>query len=229
MKNSLFQRIINIPPSPVLMKKKPKKVFLDLSSNHKYSDFQSCFYRNSSGNQKKKMRVQFHYILSVILMSCIVLAHPTITAVPRHPLSKRDIAGFYNSVSLDVTSFYADFVSNRYSYLNNYKSFFLTHTWENVNDKFSSVITYTDNSFTTVVQQNSELSSQLATIAKQFPWYSDWVKANQASGSSASASPTANSAVRSNSNISLGSNKGQLGLISMAVGFLTLTICVTMV
>lgn len=34
-------------------KKKPKKVFLDLSSNHKYSDFQSCFYRNSPGNQKE--------------------------------------------------------------------------------------------------------------------------------------------------------------------------------
>lgn len=228
MKNSLFQRVINIPPSPVLMKKKNLKKFswtyLQITS---ILIFKVVFIEIPLVI-KKKMRVQFHYILSVILMSCIALAHPTITAVPRHPLSKRDIAGFYNSVSLDVTSFYADFVSNRYSYLNNYKSFFLTHTWENVNDKFSSVITYTDNSFTTVVQQNSELSSQLATIAKQFPWYSDWVKANQASGSSASVSPTANSAVRSNSNISLGSNKGQLGLISMAVGFLTITICVTM-
>jgi hypothetical protein len=176
------------------------------------------------------MRLQFNYILSVALLSCIALAHPTITAVPRHSLSKRDIAGFYNSVSLDVTSFYADFVSNRYSYLNNYKPFFLTHTWENANDKFSSIITYTDNSFTTILQQNSNLPSQLATIAKQFPWYSDWVKVHQASGSSsASASPTANSALSNNGNIILGSNKSQLGLVSMLVGLLTLTICVALV
>lgn len=174
------------------------------------------------------MRLQFNYMFMLVLLSSIALAHPIVTSASDHPLSKRDLKDFYRSVSLNVTAFFGDFVSNRYSYLNNYKSFFLTHTWEESNNEFSSIITHTDNSFTTLLQQNPNIQNQLITIATQFPWYSDWAKTSQASAQKLP-SPTANSALSSNKKFSFGPNNNKLGQASVAIGIFTLIIGVTII
>lgn len=108
-------------------------------------------------------------------------------------LDERDIAGFYNSVSFDVISFYEDYINNRYSYLNSYQSFFLTHSFSagSVASQFSAIVTYTDDSFTTMFASSPALETALASLATQFPWYSSWTSAHASSTATASANAAA--------------------------------------
>lgn len=148
-------------------------------------------------------------ILSIYTLatSTIAYAQPITTpaaSAALHPFSlvNRDIADFYRSYTFNITAFYADFMTNRYSYLSEYRSFFLTHSFTNqaftkdsyFSNEFSELLTYTDNSFTTILDDNKDLQSNLATVAQEFPWYSDWVKKDKSSAASSTA--TENAAAR---------------------------------
>lgn len=116
-----------------------------------------------------------------------VLAMPD----PLGSYEKRDIQGFYNTLSFDVVSFYEDFLSNRYAYLNSYKSFFLTHSFSagSASAQFSAIVTYTDDSFTSLFSASPALATELATVAAEFPWYSSWVAQHPRATDTASGVP----------------------------------------
>lgn len=175
----------------------------------------------------------------VACASSLALAVPALTAVvpayvPEQAkaavtgsinLEGRDISGFYNSLSFDVVSFYEDFVSNRYSYLASYKSFFLTHTFAagSLSSEFSALVTYTDDSFTTILSASPSLKTAFATLATEFPWYSAWVKNNAASGT-ATATASSNAGERS---VPLPATRGDMNTIVYAMMAVFLTTCLT--
>lgn len=152
-------------------------------------------------------------LLFTLFSQILAMPQPTPEPLSSRAAEKRDLHDFYNTVTIDVVSFYEDFINNRYAYLNSYKSFFLTHTFSlgSASNEFSSIITYTDDSFATAISNSPALSTALATIATEFPWYSSWVEKNVAS---ATASSTANSAER-NLPILVSQSSMHLAIIAM--------------
>ncbi|KAF5112218.1 hypothetical protein DS838_002200 [Geotrichum bryndzae] len=92
--------------------------------------------------------------------------------------SSFDVQSYYSSLDYNVVSFYDDFVRNKKNYEKDYKRFFISHSFEAAGT-WGSVLpqmtTYTDDSFTTELSATPELVTVLASVATEFPWYSDWV------------------------------------------------------
>lgn len=115
-----------------------------------------------------------------------------------NPLSAASTA-----TSLDVHAFYQNFMSNRYSYVQQYMQFFKTHSFSNIgtnSQSLSSFLTYTDESYTTLIAANPQITSMLSAVATQLPWYSSWYR-NQAyvtvvSGSTMTVTPTSTTTVK---------------------------------
>lgn len=137
-----------------------------------------------------------------------------------------------SATSVNIVDFYLDFMSNRYSYVNEYMSYLRTHTFSNYGSYTSDVsrlLTYTDNSFTTILSHNSQYSAMLSSVATQFPWYSSWYNAKVASIASAtsgsvSVTTVTSTASSSTSSSSAGSSfnspivKGNMGILSAQIG-----------
>lgn len=106
------------------------------------------------------------------------------------------LASYYSSVSYDVVSFYEDWINNRDGYHNGNQAWFNTHVFSF--GSYSSLVheltTYTDDSFTTLIEASPQLVTALASIADQLPWHSKWVKQNPYSAEVAAAASSANSA-----------------------------------
>ncbi|KAF5098892.1 hypothetical protein D0Z03_001131 [Geotrichum reessii] len=102
--------------------------------------------------------------------------------------SSFNVESYYSSLNYNVVSFYDDFLRNRNNYANNYKRFFISHTFSGAGT-WGSVLpqmtTYTDDSFTSNLSATPELVTVLASIATQFPWYTSWVEKNPYSSAQA--------------------------------------------
>lgn len=154
------------------------------------------------------------HVVKILLLFAPALAialavPPHITTAPYAvPLDERDLHDFYNTLTFDVVSFYNNFITSRYSYLNNYKTFFLTHTFSvpgqgdngdaynqqslaSVSSRFSQLVTYTDDSFTTLFASDTVLKADFSSMATQFPWFSDWLKNNDGATAQSTASVNA--------------------------------------
>lgn len=98
------------------------------------------------------------------------------------PSSSFNTVSYYSSLKYDVVSFYANFLENKQSYIHDYQRYFISHTFTDINSKYATIIphltTYTDDSFTTELAGQPDIITVLASVAPQFPWYSDWVQKN---------------------------------------------------
>lgn len=125
--------------------------------------------------------------------------------------------------SVNLASFYQNFMDNRYSYVHHYMEFFQTHSFSNVGtltSDLSAFLTYTDNSYTTFGQHNPQVTSMLSSIATQFPWYSSWVQnkgvATATGSASATHSPSGN---QKNAAVSVHGpfTQGKMGLLTAQI------------
>jgi hypothetical protein len=130
-------------------------------------------------------------ILSVCLGAALAQSTTeTASVIASRSSSSFDVQSYYSSLNYNVVSFYDNFLRNEQNYIKDYQRFFISHTFQGAGT-WGSVLpqmtTYTDDSFTTVLSATPELVTVLASVATEFPWYSDWVKKNPFTVATASA------------------------------------------
>lgn len=131
------------------------------------------------------------------------------------------VASYYSSLHYDVVQFYKDFISSKDDYFHGHQHFFNTHTFTETNI-LNEITTYTDDSFTTLVNASPELLTVMASNAEQFPWFSSWQSKNQFvdlaqetanSAESAGAGPIAKSSMH----LAMGVFAGVSGIFALSV------------
>lgn len=121
----------------------------------------------------------------------------------------------------NMASFYADFISSRYSYVNENQDYFKTHSFSNLgslSNEFSALMTYTDGSFSTYLAANPSLTQLLSSVAPQFPWYDAWYSEHVGK-----ARQTVNAAAPSVS-APIFNSKGNMGFLTIQVAVLFTTL-----
>lgn len=123
----------------------------------------------------------------------------------------------------NIASFYGDFISYRYSYVNEHQTYFRTHSFSNLgtlSSEFSALMTFTDGQFSTFLAANPSLTQLLASVAPQFPWYSSWYEENVARARETGAANAAVSSV----NVPIFNSKGKMGFLTTQVAVLFTTL-----
>lgn len=129
-----------------------------------------------------------------------------------------------SSSSLDVLAFYQNFMSNRYSYVQEHMQWFKTHSFSDIGssrDSLASFLTHTDQSFTTYLAANPQITSMLSAAATQMPWYTSWSKMQAyvtvVSGSTVTVTPTSTGQKNAASSYRVSMGQGKMAFLTSQI------------